>query len=95
MRRIWRRQRAESVFDPRVSASIHARISGSRVKSRFSWGTGKRRPGAASYVVQPGDTLWGIARSLQPDGDVRPLVGELTRVNGGAELTVGQRLVMP
>ena len=54
-----------------------------------------RRPGAANYVVQPGDTLWGIARSLQPDGDVRSLVGELTRVNGGAELTVGQRLVMP
>ena len=53
------------------------------------------RPGAATYVVQPGDTLWGIARSLQPDGDVRGLVRGLARANGGAELAVGQELVMP
>ena len=55
----------------------------------------ERRPGAARYVVQPGDTLWGIARSLQPDGDVRALVRGLARANGGAELVVGQELVMP
>ncbi len=53
------------------------------------------RPGAASYVVQPGDTLWSIARSLQPDGDVRPLVRGLSAANGGAVLAVGQVLVLP
>jgi hypothetical protein len=55
----------------------------------------ERRPGAVTYVVQPGDTLWGIARSLQPDGDVRALVGRLARANGGAELSVGEQLVLP
>ncbi len=55
----------------------------------------ERRPGAAAYIVQPGDTLWGIARSIQPEGDVRVLVRGLARANGGAELTVGQQLVVP
>ena len=53
------------------------------------------RVGLVAYVVQPGDTLWAIARRLQPEGDVRPLVGALNEANGGAELQVGQRLAIP
>jgi len=45
-----------------------------------------------SYVVQPGDTLWAIARRLQPSGDVRPLVDRLADRLGGAALEAGQRL---
>ena len=50
---------------------------------------------ASGYVVQPGDTLWSIARRLQPDGDVRPLVDQLVDLNGGTDLAVGQRLPVP
>jgi hypothetical protein len=50
---------------------------------------------SGGYVVHPGDTLWSIARRLQPHGDVRPLVDELVARNGGSELTVGQRLPIP
>ncbi|HET7489066.1 MAG TPA: LysM domain-containing protein [Acidimicrobiales bacterium] len=50
---------------------------------------------ARSYVVQPGDTLWSIARSLQPHGDVRPLVQRLAADRGGAPLRAGERLVLP
>jgi hypothetical protein len=46
-------------------------------------------------VVQHGDTLWSIARSLQPVGDVRPLVDALERRNGGSQLDIGQVLVLP
>lgn len=46
----------------------------------------------AVVVVQPGDTLWAIARRLQPDGDVRPLVDELAARAGGAGVVAGQRL---
>lgn len=43
-------------------------------------------------VVQPGDTLWTLARSLQPTGEIRPLVDELARRAGGSSLRAGQRL---
>ena len=53
-------------------------------------------PGVSGvYVVQPGDTLWSIARRLWPQGDVRPLVHRLIAVNGDAALEVGQRLAVP
>lgn len=44
------------------------------------------------YVVKAGDTLWDIARSLQPEGDIRPLVDRLAERNGGSRLDAGQRL---
>ena len=43
------------------------------------------------YVARSGDTLWSIARRLQPEGDVRPLVQHLdAQVDG--PLRAGQRL---
>ena len=47
---------------------------------------------APIHVVQPGDTLWSVARGLQPDGDVRPLVARLRVASGGGPLVPGQRL---
>lgn len=44
------------------------------------------------YVVQPGDTIWSIARRLSPEADPRPLVEELRGRRGGVELQVGDRL---
>lgn len=47
---------------------------------------------SGTYVVQPGDTLWGIASTLSPDGDPRPLVDALSRQVGPTGLQPGQRL---
>lgn len=47
---------------------------------------------AAVHVVEPGDTLWSIARELDPSADVRLVVDRLAELNGGAPLQVGQRL---
>ncbi len=47
---------------------------------------------APVHIVQPGDTLWSVARGLQPDGDVRPLVARLRASSGGGPLVPGQRL---
>ena len=52
-------------------------------------------PGA-TYVVQPGDTLWSIAVRIRPQGDPRPVVDELVAGHGGATtLYVGERLRLP
>jgi hypothetical protein len=51
--------------------------------------------GERVHVVQPGDTLWTIARSLQPSGDVRRLVDALAAQRHGAALQVGERVALP
>lgn len=47
------------------------------------------------HVVQPGDTLWSIARELDPNVDVRLVVDQLVDLNGRAPLVVGQHLALP
>ena len=50
---------------------------------------------SVTVVVQPGDTLWGIATTLAPDADPRGLVDQLTDLAGGSQLQPGQQLVVP
>jgi len=47
---------------------------------------------ASTHVVAAGDTLWSIARHLQPEGDVRPLVDALVAARDGRPLQVGERI---
>ncbi|MDG2217759.1 MAG: LysM peptidoglycan-binding domain-containing protein [Acidimicrobiales bacterium] len=50
---------------------------------------------ATVIVVQPGDTLWTIARTMQPEGDHRALVSTLSEMTEGGVLQPGQRIVVP
>ncbi|MGP0004868.1 MAG: LysM peptidoglycan-binding domain-containing protein [Acidimicrobiales bacterium] len=52
-------------------------------------------PGGYSYVVRPGDTLWSIATRLDPGGDPRALVTELSAQVPGGTLQPGSRLRLP
>jgi hypothetical protein len=54
--------------------------------------SGQRVPARAVYVVQPGDTIWTIARDLDPSGDTRATVDRIVALNGSAALEPGQRL---
>ena len=49
----------------------------------------------SSVIVKPGDTLWSIARQLQPAGDIRPLVDRIAKMNNGHSLIAGQALLLP
>jgi nucleoid-associated protein YgaU len=51
-------------------------------------------PAGGVYVVQPGDTLWSIARRLQPDGDIRATVDRLAEIHGSAAVAVGDRIAL-
>jgi nucleoid-associated protein YgaU len=50
---------------------------------------------SVAYVARPGDTLWSIAREIQPQGDVRPLVDELAALRHGAPLAPGDVVAWP
>jgi LysM domain len=58
---------------------------------------GDGRPVDAPVLVQPGDTLWGIAAARYPADDVRVRVDEIERLNGlhGPGIEVGETLRLP
>ena len=60
---------------------------------------GRGRPvSGRTYVVRAGDTIWGIARrAVGSEGDPRPLVDLLIRVNHLEDGIIfpGERLAMP
>jgi LysM domain-containing protein len=59
-------------------------------------GAGPMSPAAAHvWIVEPGDTIWAIARHVQPSGDIRPLVDALSAEVHGQPLQIGQQLTLP
>ena len=51
-----------------------------------------------THVVQPGETLWGIAEGIaEPDEDVRSVISEIKRINemASSSLSIGQPLSLP
>ena len=48
----------------------------------------------STVVVRPGDTFWSIARDLQPDGDIRPLVDQLVAAHGSTAIAPGDRIAI-
>ena len=62
-------------------------------------GAGDSAPQTATstVVVQPGDTLWNVAKSVAPNDDVRVTVERITTLNNleSRVLVPGQTLVVP
>jgi nucleoid-associated protein YgaU len=58
---------------------------------------GLQLAGASTVVVQPGDTLWSIARSVAPGEDPRAVVDAIVDLNGldGVDLLPGAELQLP
>ncbi len=75
-------------------------LFGGELLGRITDKPGSTPAGAAGettiYVVQPGDTLWSIARIVSPSGrDIRVTVHDLQNLNGGSNLIPGQQLIVP
>jgi hypothetical protein len=54
-------------------------------------------PATVAVMVQPGDTLWGIAAAMDPGSDPRALIAQIREMNALTQsgLTPGQVLVVP
>lgn len=48
-----------------------------------------------SVVARPGDTLWSLAHQHRGNVSHEAFVDALVRLNGGASIEVGQRIVLP
>lgn len=48
-------------------------------------------------IVQPGESLWGVATALDPSSDPRDLIAEIVRLNqlGGSDIQAGQPIAVP
>ena len=62
-------------------------------------GAGDSAPEAAtaSVIVQPGDTLWSVAKAVAPQDDVRDTIERISTLNNldTRVLSPGQTLVVP
>jgi hypothetical protein len=83
------------VTGPVLRAGVGA-LGGRPLSPSEAPASGRFQPVAArTYVVRQGDTLWTLARRIQPTGDVRPLVDRLAAAHGGSALQPGDRIVVP
>jgi nucleoid-associated protein YgaU len=60
-------------------------------------GDSERGPATRTVVVQPGQTMWQIARDIRPGADPRDTVRRIQELNGltTAQVWAGQPLVVP
>ena len=54
-------------------------------------------PALTQATVQPGESLWTLARRIAPDNDPRDVVAQIRRLNDltTSQLQPGQQLVLP
>jgi hypothetical protein len=48
-----------------------------------------------TIVVQPGDSLWSVARRLEPGSDPRAVVDAIVEARGTAEVMPGETITWP
>ena len=55
------------------------------------------RPATRAVTVEPGETLWQIAKAVEPGADPRDTVDRIRELNGlsSAPVQAGQRLIVP
>lgn len=56
-----------------------------------------RAAAAGQITVQPGESLWAVARRIAPENDPREVMAQIRRLNEleGSGLQAGQHLLLP
>lgn len=92
--RLTRRGRALLLLT--VAGLLFLAVSAGRAASQAATVT-EIGPTLQQTVVQPGDTLWSVARRVAPDNDPRDVIAQIQRINNlhGSGLRVGQQLLLP
>jgi LysM repeat protein len=73
-------------------AAVSVGRTGSQAATATDYG-----PSLQQTTVQPGDTLWTVAKRIAPQNDPREVVAQIRRVNHlqSSSLRVGQQLLLP
>ncbi|MCU1484127.1 MAG: hypothetical protein JWN67_873 [Actinomycetia bacterium] len=71
-----------------------AQLASGALFSSASAGTGAPA-GPTVLVAERGDSYWSLAGEVSPGGDLRSTVDALVDANGGGDLHVGDRIVLP
>jgi hypothetical protein len=60
-------------------------------------GTGPAHPATRTIVVQPGQTLWSIARDIAPNADRRETIARIIQLNAlpASGVSAGERIAVP
>ena len=59
--------------------------------------SGAGAPAPAQTTVQPGESLWSVAKRIAPENDPREVIAQIRRLNDldSSQLQVGQHLLLP
>jgi len=72
-------------------------VAGAAQAISHSAAPGAARPGLGQVVVRPGQSLWSVAESADPDADTRLVIQQIIQLNAltGDTVFAGQRLWVP
>lgn len=90
---VYRRRRLVALVLALVVVLGALQVASSALTSSASAGTTWTAP--TELVAQPGDTYWSLAGQVHQGGDLRSTVDALVDANGGRDLRVGDRIVLP
>ena len=78
-------------------AVLFAAFSLGRANSQAAPTAGEAPVSAEQITVQPGESLWAVARRIAPQNDPREVIGQIRRLNRlqDSQLQAGQQLLLP
>ena len=78
-------------------AVLFAAFSLGRANSQAAPTAGEAPVSVEQITVQPGESLWAVARRIAPQNDPREVIGQIRRLNGlqDSQLQAGQQLLLP